>query len=228
MNHQFQKELPNFSQIENPSMKHQRQVKENQEDIDFNTIFLNHHLQRESFFENVQSRRLFLRKVTELATTIGFSIVFFPMFSCEKDFSIEPLKQNIQLTINLSDEKSDILNLPILNFTGQGVTKQFSQANFGIPIIITRIKKENKEDDFLVFSGMCTHDHCFGKDKVRAPIKIETLANNRKVCRVVCNCHGSEFDLLDRGKPIKGPAEKPLKFFPSFFNSSTNELTIYF
>lgn len=178
--------------------------------------------------EIIQSRRFFLKKITELSSSIGFSIIFSPILSCEKDFSIQSQAQNIQFTIDLSNEKSDILNMPILNFVGQGATKQLPQVNFGIPIIITRIKKESLEDDFVVFSGLCTHDQCFGKEKVRAPIKIETLANNKKICRVVCNCHGSEFNLLENGKPIKGPAEKPLKKFPSIFNALANELTIYF
>ncbi|MGQ9819164.1 MAG: QcrA and Rieske domain-containing protein [Candidatus Kapaibacteriales bacterium] len=173
------------------------------------------------------SRRIFLKKINELVSSIGVSIIYLPILSCEKDFPISPFRQNIQVTIDLTNEKSDILNLPVLTFIGQGITKQFQNANFGIPVIIVRFKKEDRDDDFLVYSGLCTHDHCFGKDKVRAPIKIETVSN-KKICRVVCNCHGSEFDLLNHGIPIKGPAEKPLKFFKSSFNPTTNELTIYF
>lgn len=173
------------------------------------------------------SRRTFFKKVSELAYSIGASLIYLPILGCEKDFLLSPHQQNIQIKIDLTNEKSDILNLPILNFIGQGLTKQFLNANFGIPVIIVRVKKEDREDDFLVYSGLCTHDHCFGKEKVRAPIKIETVSN-KKICRVVCNCHGSEFDLLNHGIPIKGPAEKPLRFFESFFNPETNELTIYF
>ncbi|MCX7908491.1 MAG: Rieske (2Fe-2S) protein [Ignavibacteria bacterium] len=174
------------------------------------------------------SRRLFLKKLSELTKTLGATIVFIPILSCEKDWIIPPTLKGEFIELDLTNEKSDILNLPVLNFIGSGVTKQFNQVNYGIPLIIVRTKKENKDDDFKCFSGMCTHDQCFGKDKVRAPLKIETISSNIKVCRVVCTCHGSEFDLLDGGKVLKGPAEKPLKEFKCEFNPQKNTLKIYY
>lgn len=173
------------------------------------------------------SRRDFLKKVTELSGTLGISVIYLSFFACEKDWFVPPRLEGTAIEIDLTNEKSDILNFPVLNFTGSGVTKQFNNVNYGIPVIIVRVKKENKEDDFVCFSGMCTHDQCFGKDKVRAPIKIETV-ENQKICRVVCNCHGSEFNLLNGGSVLKGPAEKPLRQFQCKFNAQTNVLTIYF
>jgi Rieske Fe-S protein len=173
-------------------------------------------------------RRRFLKNLAELTKGIGISLVFLPVLSCEKDWIIPPQLKGEFIEIDLTNEKSDILNLPVANFVGAGVTKQFNRVNYGIPLIIVRIKKENKSDDFKCYSGMCTHDQCFGKDKVRAPIKIETLGNNQKVCRVMCTCHGSEFDLLAGGKVLKGPAEKPLREFQCEFEPERNILKIYF
>ncbi|MGB9770770.1 MAG: ubiquinol-cytochrome c reductase iron-sulfur subunit [Candidatus Kapaibacteriota bacterium] len=174
------------------------------------------------------SRRQLLKKVFELAKDVGISLVILPIVSCEKDWIIPPEIKGKYIDIDLTEEKSDVLNFPVLNFLGSGVTKQFDEINYGIPIIIVRIKKEGKQDDFKCFSGMCTHDHCFGKTKVRVPIKLETINSNKKVCRVVCNCHGSEFDLLDGGKVLKGPAEKPLREFKCEFFPETNILRIYY
>ncbi len=173
------------------------------------------------------SRRDFLKKITELSTTLGISIVYLSFGGCEKDWFIPYRIEGVTVEIDLTNEKSDILGFPILNFIGSGVTKQFNNVNYGIPVIIVRVKKEGKEDDFVCFSGMCTHDQCFGKDKVRTPIKIETV-QNQKICRVVCTCHGSEFNILNGGAVLKGPAEKPLRQFQCKFNSETNILTILF
>lgn len=173
------------------------------------------------------SRRIFLKKLSELVNGLGLSIVFLPLLNCEKDWVIPPTLLGESIEIDLTNEKSDVLGLPVLNFVGSGLTKQFERVNYGIPLIIVRIKKEGKEDDFKCFSGMCTHDQCFGKDKVRAPLKIETVGN-KIVCRVVCTCHGSEFDLLNNGEVLKGPAEKPLREFKCKFNSSKNTLKLYF
>ncbi len=173
------------------------------------------------------SRRFFLKKLSELVNGIGISFVFLPLLNCERDWVISPSLKGEYIELDLTNEKSDVLGLPVLNFVGSGVTKQFNQINYGIPLIIVRIKKEGKEDDFRCFSGMCTHDQCFGKDKVRAPLKIETIGSN-KVCRVVCTCHGSEFDLLNNGVVLKGPAEKPLREFKCEFNSNKNTIKIFF
>ncbi len=172
-------------------------------------------------------RRDFLKKASELVGAIGLGFVFLPISSCENDWTIPPKLEGKTIEIDLNNQTSDILNLPVLNFLGAGFTKQFDFLNYGIPIIIVRLKKENKSDDFVCFSGLCTHDHCYGKDKVRPPYKIET-ANNQRICRVVCNCHGSEFNLLDNGRAIKGPAEKPLKQFQCSFDPEKNTLTIYY
>ena len=98
---------------------------------------------------------------------------------------------------------------------GGSVIQRWTHVNFGIPIIIVRIA----DDAFACFSSLCTHANCFGDD-LRLPRPGRT--------DIVCYCHGSRFDPFDHGNPIKGPAEKALKEFPSKFDAATGLLEIYF
>lgn len=58
----------------------------------------------------------------------------------------------------------------------------------------------NKNDTVKVLDATCTHQGC-------------AVEYNRKVGKVACPCHGSEFSL--DGKVLKGPATKPLKLYRS-------------
>ncbi|UYP18082.1 Rieske (2Fe-2S) protein [Rhodococcus sp. Z13] len=51
------------------------------------------------------------------------------------------------------------------------------------------------EGDFRAFTALCTHQGC----------NITGVEDDR----IVCNCHGSRFDL--DGNPVEGPAKRPLK-----------------
>ncbi len=55
----------------------------------------------------------------------------------------------------------------------------------------------NRKGELRVLSSHCTHLGC--------------IINKEENGRLVCPCHGSEFDL--KGKAVKGPAYKPLKTF---------------
>jgi len=57
----------------------------------------------------------------------------------------------------------------------------------------------NKDNTTTVFTTYCSHLGC----------KINKMANDR----LVCPCHGSEYDL--NGNVIKGPAYKNLEIIPS-------------
>lgn len=50
----------------------------------------------------------------------------------------------------------------------------------------------------LAFSAACTHTGC------------EVNGWNAEAKRMVCPCHGSEFDVADAAKVVNGPAQKPL------------------
>ena len=51
---------------------------------------------------------------------------------------------------------------------------------------------------FLVYSAACTHTGC------------EVSGWNTDAARLVCPCHGSEFDVADAARVVNGPATKPL------------------
>ncbi len=53
-------------------------------------------------------------------------------------------------------------------------------------------------DSFLVYSAACTHTGC------------EVSGWQRERRRLVCPCHGSEFDIHDAARVVGGPAPKPL------------------
>jgi Rieske Fe-S protein len=75
-------------------------------------------------------------------------------------------------------------------------------------------------DDFYIvnenkitraFSTTCTHAGC----------RLKTESNGI----IICSCHGSEFDAVT-GKPIKGPAFKPLKQLPCIYSDKTGKATV--
>ncbi len=53
-------------------------------------------------------------------------------------------------------------------------------------------------DSFLVYSAACTHTGC------------EVSGWNNDDARLVCPCHGSEFDVADAARVVNGPATRPL------------------
>lgn len=57
---------------------------------------------------------------------------------------------------------------------------------------------EAPPDSFLAYSAACTHTGC------------EVSGWNDDEARLVCPCHGSEFDVVDAARVVNGPAPKPL------------------
>ncbi len=53
-------------------------------------------------------------------------------------------------------------------------------------------------DSIVVYSAACTHTGC------------EVSGWNSDYARLVCPCHGSEFDVADAARVVNGPAPKPL------------------
>lgn len=76
-----------------------------------------------------------------------------------------------------------------------GETKLFSENDpygRGARYLITRTN-----NGLIGFDNKCTHEGCGIED---------ILPNNR----VKCSCHGAEFEVIE-GRPIRGPANAPLK-----------------
>ncbi len=61
-----------------------------------------------------------------------------------------------------------------------------------------RYAAENEDGAFLVYSAACTHTGC------------EVSGWHGEARRLVCPCHGSEFDIHDAARVVNGPAPKPL------------------
>jgi cytochrome b6-f complex iron-sulfur subunit len=68
----------------------------------------------------------------------------------------------------------------------------------------------NHDEKTTVFSAHCTHLGC--------------LINKKEGNRLVCPCHGSEYNL--DGKVVKGPAWKSLEIIPSKITSDGNNIEI--
>lgn len=115
-------------------------------------------------------------------------------------------------------EEVDISKEPQLQKIGYGILKSVKKANYGVPVIIMRLP----EDEFVCFSSLCTHDHCFGPDLTLPK------GNFPGFKEIICQCHGSRFDPYNHAKITMGPAEKPLKEFKTEFNKELSILKIFF
>jgi Rieske Fe-S protein len=159
-----------------------------------------------------KSRREFLFDNLKLAGIglVGISTIG-TITSCEKDKEIIIPPQGIRVSLDLAlSENQDIAKLK----NGWGVVRRFEGINNGIHVVITKINAEI----YTCFSSLCTHDSCFG-DKLFVQPRRAIIA---------CSCHGSEFDAANNGKVLKGPAERPLREFPTAFDKDANILHIDF
>lgn len=68
----------------------------------------------------------------------------------------------------------------------------------------------NREKETVVFSAHCSHLGC--------------LINKTENGRLICPCHGSEYDL--DGKPVKGPAYKKLERLPAKISADGTQIEL--
>jgi thiosulfate dehydrogenase [quinone] large subunit len=73
-----------------------------------------------------------------------------------------------------------------------GATFNFIHSSQGVPSLLFRTKT-----GVFAYSSICTHLGC-------------TVAYKSATKKLVCPCHGAEFDPLKSGKVSKGPAETAL------------------
>lgn len=153
-------------------------------------------------------RRNFLKKGLALVGAAASAGVASSVFqSCEYHWENNPVTFGVTI-------EQDITEIERLLEIGSGDVVRYPNANYGIPVVLVR----TSEDEVTCFSSLCTHDNCLGND----------LWVQRRRSTIVCVCHGSKFDASDGGKPVKGPAERPLRQFPTEFNKETNMLKIFF
>jgi Rieske Fe-S protein len=154
----------------------------------------------------------------------GIALVPLPALiqSCEtyKELTAPAAGQSRLVDIHQMDEK---LGFPPLEYVGVGIFQKFPRLNYGIPVLIIRIKEEEAEDSFVCYSSMCTHAHCFGPDKISQPI-----SNVGEDSLIICSCHGSKYDPFHGARVVHGPAEKPLKQFRTLYHSDTGMVEIFF
>lgn len=72
-----------------------------------------------------------------------------------------------------------------------GSSRKFVAAN-GAPAFLFRTKS-----GLFAYSAICTHQGC----------TVDYLKAGKKL---VCPCHGGSFDPFSEGKPVAGPANRPL------------------
>ncbi len=167
-----------------------------------------------------KSRRDFLKdNIGLLGIGIGSGAMLSALSSCEEFLQKQPTSSGVTREFCIDDEDDE--NKKRLNRIGYGILKYFEKLNYGIPVIVIRIE----ENTFVTYSAMCTHEHCIMRDYI-TELPAGTFDEIFK--RIKCNCHGSSFDPYNNGAVITGPAEKPLKQFPTHFNSETNIITIEF
>ena len=73
-----------------------------------------------------------------------------------------------------------------------GATFNFIHSSQGVPSLLFRTKT-----GVFAYSSICTHQGC-------------TVAYKSATKKLVCPCHGAEFDPLNSGKVSQGPAETAL------------------
>ena len=73
-----------------------------------------------------------------------------------------------------------------------GATHTFTTSKQGIPAILFRTKS-----GVFAYSTICTHQGC-------------SVTYNKGKKKLICPCHGAQFDPLAGAKPTAGPAETPL------------------
>lgn len=88
-----------------------------------------------------------------------------------------------------------------------GVVRSGSRANQILvakvdPALLPDSMKSQSQEGVVAYSSICTHNGC--------PITV--LGSDQR--SVVCNCHGSVFDLADNGKVLEGPASRRLSALP--------------
>lgn len=105
---------------------------------------------------------------------------------------------------------ADVVSAPLFAFPmepASGLVRDGSLHNQMLMVRVDRDALSAKAADyavahgssaFLVYSAACTHTGC------------EVSGWREETRRLVCPCHGSEFDIHDAARVMGGPAPKPL------------------
>lgn len=148
------------------------------------------------------SRRALLRGGVE-AGVGAFACAL--LASCGGDAPTEapsaPLGPEDALTITRDQVDVDITRVPAFAGTGEAAV---------VFLVAQVIVVRRASGDFVAFSSDCPHAGC-GVSIVRAP-------------RLVCPCHGSEFDFA--GRRVEGPAPTGLQSLAAQYDATARRLRI--
>jgi thiosulfate dehydrogenase [quinone] large subunit len=114
-----------------------------------------------------------------------------------------PANPDAAVTVAGDTVEVDVARVPAFAGAGAG---EVAVVFLGARVIVVRLGPA----EFRALSAVCPHSGC-GVSVVQAP-------------RLVCPCHGSEFDFA--GRRLEGPAPTGLPVLPSAFDAATRRLRI--
>ena len=98
---------------------------------------------------------------------------------------------------------------PLLAYTKDPATNEIRDSRASV-LLLMKLKeadmdeatKEKAAGGIVAYSAVCTHEGC----------SITSMNDTQRMA--VCNCHGSTFDLGNKGKVVQGPATRRLAMLP--------------
>lgn len=98
---------------------------------------------------------------------------------------------------------------PLLAYTKDPATNEIRDSRASV-LLLMMLKAEDMDDatkekaagGIVAYSAVCTHEGC----------SITSMNDTQRMA--VCNCHGSTFDLGNKGKVVQGPAVRRLAMLP--------------
>lgn len=98
---------------------------------------------------------------------------------------------------------------PLLAYTKDPVTNAIRDSRASV-LLLMKLKEADMDDatkdkaagGIVAYSAVCTHEGC----------SITAMNDTHRMA--VCNCHGSTFDLGNKGKVVEGPAVRRLAMLP--------------
>lgn len=98
---------------------------------------------------------------------------------------------------------------PLLAYTKDPATNEIRDSRASV-LLLMKLKEEDMDEatkeksagGIVAYSAVCTHEGC----------SITSMNDTQRMA--VCNCHGSTFDLGNKGKVVQGPAVRRLAMLP--------------
>ncbi len=150
---------------------------------------------------HTHSRRIFLKHLGMIALTgtLGWSLAACDTGGMEGDGDEgrntggDPALNGIVATAN--KVTIDLSKVSRLRNAG-GYLILINEDGHSVHVIVINVDGST----FKAFTSICTHQGC------------DVASYSSSTQRIICNCHGSEFDL--NGNPVAGPAPSPLRSYP--------------